>query len=84
MNLVSIEAPAARMASARKPFELFNTPLGIVSAGHRLQVVANQLIEAFAQSFGLLASASDELLVDGEGEIHVHIIRGHVLCVNDW
>ena len=70
MNLISIEAPAARMASSRKSFELLNAAFGIVSTRHRLQVVANELIEALPESLGLLSGTSNELLVDRESYIH--------------
>jgi hypothetical protein len=82
MNLVSVEAPAARVALARKPLELLDTSFGIVAARQRLQIVPNQLIEALAEDFRLPSGTSYELLVDGEGDIHLHSIRGHWLCVN--
>ena len=64
MNLVSVETPTARMATARETVKLLNAPLGIVSAGNVLQVVADQLIETLAESLRLLSSASDKLLIN--------------------
>jgi len=81
MNLVSIEPPAARVALTRELLKLLNAALGIVSASDRLQVIADQLIETLAESFGFLSRASYELLIDREGDIHEHSICGHVLCV---
>ena len=68
MNLVPIEPPAARVALTRELLKLFNAALGIVSAGYRLQVIANQLIETLAESLGFLSRASYELLIDREGD----------------
>ncbi len=82
MNLVSIEAPTAGVALAGKPFEFLDAALGIVSASNRLQVVADQLIEALAESFGFLSGASYKLIIDGKGDVHLHSICGHWLCVN--
>lgn len=82
MNLIPIEAPAARITSARELPELFNAALSIVSTRNRLQVVSDQLIETFAQGFRLPSSTSYELFIYGESYIHGHSIRGHVLCVN--
>jgi len=47
-----------------------------------LQIIANQLIQALAEGFGLRPGARNRLLVDGEGQIHIHIIRVHVIGVN--
>ncbi len=82
MNLVAIEAPAAGVALSGEALELLNAPLGVVSASYGLQVVADHLVEALAQSFRLLAGSGDQLLVDGEGDVHSHSIRVHMLCVN--
>jgi len=46
---------AAGMALAPQTLELINTALGVVSAGHRLQIVADQLIGALPQRFSLLS-----------------------------
>jgi hypothetical protein len=82
MNLIPIEAPAARITSARELPEFFNAALSIVSTRNRLQVVADQLIETLTQGFRLPSSTGYELLIYGESYIHVHSICGHVLCVN--
>jgi len=71
MNLVSIEPPAARVALTRELLKLLNAALGIVSAGYRLQIIADQLIETLAESLGFLSRASYELLVDREGDVHL-------------
>src|SRR5437660_10030859 len=82
MNLVTLEAPAARVSLTGEALELLDATLRVVSASHGLQVVADHLVEALAQSFRLLAGSGDQLLVDGEGDVHGHSIRGHILCVN--
>jgi hypothetical protein len=48
MNFVSIEAPAARVASARELLELLDASFGVVPTSQLLQVVADQLIETLA------------------------------------
>ena len=70
MDLVAIEAPAARVTSARKMLEFFDTSLGMVSTGQLLQVVANQLVQAFPQRLRLFSSAGDNLLIDRQRNIH--------------
>jgi len=82
MNLVAIEAPATRVSLPGEALELLDATLRVVSASHGLQVVADHLVEALAQSFRLLAGSGDQLLVDGESDVHGHSIRGHILCVN--
>jgi hypothetical protein len=64
MNLVSIEAPAARVAMAREALEFLDASLRIVAASQLLQIVADQLIETLAESVRLLSSPSDKLLID--------------------
>ena len=64
VNLVAAESPAMRMALTGKPPELFDVLLGIVFASDGLEVVADHLIETLAESFGLLAGASDELVFE--------------------
>jgi hypothetical protein len=64
MDLVSIEAPAARMALAGQPLKLFDTALGIVSADERLQIIPDQLIQTLAEGFRFLSGAGYELLID--------------------
>jgi len=65
MNLVAIEAPAARVAATREALELLDAPLRIVTARQPLQVVANKLIEALAERVRLLSGANYKLLIDG-------------------
>jgi|CZKJ01.1.fsa_nt_gi hypothetical protein len=84
MNFVSVEAPAAGVAFAGEALELIDAALGVVSAGDGLQVVADQLVEALAKSFGFLAGAGDELVVEGQGDVHflgldtVYVDTGYV------
>src|SRR5438552_14678450 len=82
MNLVAIEAPATRVAPTREALELLDAPLRIVTARQSLQVVADKLIEALAEGVRLLSGASYKLLIDGQGNIHLHSICAHVPCVN--
>ena len=70
MNLVAVEAPAARVTLTREPLELLDAALGIVPASDGLQVVANHLIEALAKGLGLPSGTSDQLVFDREGDIH--------------
>jgi hypothetical protein len=42
MNLIPIEAPTQRMATARQTPKFFNTPLSIHPAGQLSQIVAEQ------------------------------------------
>jgi hypothetical protein len=60
MDLVSIEAPAARVTRPRKPPEFLNTLFGI-GASSRL----NRLIEALAQCFRPPADTPNQLPNDG-------------------
>jgi len=80
MNLVAIEAPAAGVATTREALELLDAPLRIVTARQSLQVVADKLIEALAEGVRLLSGASYKLLIDGQGNIHLHSICAHVPC----
>src|ERR1700758_5029392 len=82
MNLIAIEAPATRVSLSGEALELLDAALRVVSASHGLQIVADHLVEALAQSFRLLAGSGDQLLVDGEGDVHTHSICVHILCVN--
>src|SRR5258706_11030731 len=81
MDLVPFKTPATRVALPRKAPEFVNTPLRIVAARQLLQVVANQLIQAFPERLRPLAGPRSELFIDREGDIHLHSIRAHVLCV---
>jgi len=80
MNLVAVKAPAARVTFPGKPPELLDALFGVIAARQLLQVIADQLIEAFAESVCLLASAGNDLIIDGQGNIHSHSIRAHVIC----
>ena len=65
MNFISVEAPAARVATTGESVELLDTSLRIVAAGQLLQIVADQLVEALAQGIGLLPGPGDKLFIDG-------------------
>lgn len=78
MNLISIETPTARVATTGKTPELLDTAVGIVAARKLLQVVADQLIQAFAERVGFLPRAGDKLRIDGQGDIDDHSICAHV------
>jgi hypothetical protein len=81
MNLVPVETPGAGVALTRETLEFFNAALGIVAAGQFLQVVANQLIEARAESNRFLSGAVDQLFINPQGNNHQNSICAHVLCV---
>ena len=57
MDLISIEAPSARVSLPGELSEFLKALFGIVAASQLLQVVANQLIETLPQSLRALASA---------------------------
>jgi hypothetical protein len=78
MNFVAIEAPATGIAFAGEAIELLDAAFGVVSAGEGLEIVADELVEALAESFGLLAGASDELFVDREGDVYVSDITQYM------
>jgi len=80
MNLVAVKAPAARVTFPGKPPELLDALFGVIAARQLLQVIADQLIEAFAESVRLLASAGNNLIIDGQSNIHSHSISAHVIC----
>jgi hypothetical protein len=40
------------------------------------------LIKTLAERLGFLSGANDKLLVDGKGDVHMHSISGHGICVN--
>src|SRR4029077_396127 len=86
MNLVPVELPAAGVALTGKALELFDATLGVVSAGDGLQVVADELVQAFAKRLRFFARAGNELVIERESDIHFcrsrHSICGHGLCVN--
>jgi len=82
MSLVAIETPTVRVASARQALKFLDPALGIVTASQLLQVVSDELVEALAESVGLLPGARDKLLVDGQGDIHEHSICAQVFRVN--
>ena len=52
---MSVEPPAPRVALAGESLEFLDTLFRIVGTGQLLQIVADQLIEAFAKGFGLFS-----------------------------
>ncbi len=82
MDFVAIEPPAAGVALAGKAAKFGDALVGIVATRELLQVVADELVEAFAEGVGALAGAVDQLLIDSQSQVHEHIVRVHVLCVN--
>jgi hypothetical protein len=78
VNLITVEAPAARVALTRKLLEFLDAALGIVPASDCLQVVADELVQALSERFSLFTSAGDELVDDRKA--HSHSISGHGLC----
>ena len=81
MNLVSIEAPALRVALTRNPLEFFDAALRIAAASQRLQVVADQLIQTLPEGLRRLSGAGDKLLVDRKGDVHTtQYTWTHVMC----
>ncbi|HEV2471012.1 MAG TPA: hypothetical protein VGS78_17610 [Candidatus Sulfotelmatobacter sp.] len=70
MDLVSIEAPPDGVAPTGESLELGNTALDVVAARNRLQIIANQLVQAFAHRVGTLSGLRQELLVNRKREVH--------------
>ena len=77
VNLIAVEAPSAGMSLAGELLEFRDAALGIVPTSDCLQVVADELVQALAERFGLFTSAGDELV---DRKAHSHSISGHGLC----
>ena len=58
------------MSVAGEATEFIDTLLGVVASSQGLQVIADQLVETLAEGVGSFASLGDELLIDGESEVH--------------
>ena len=82
MKFATIEAPALRVPALGEQPELLNASFRVV-VGQHLEVIADYLIETLAQGLRTQSGASNDLLVHGEGDVHLHSIRAHVLCVKD-
>src|SRR5208283_2788549 len=82
MSLVAIETVAVRVACARQALKLRDAALSVVASSQLLQVLADYLVEALAESLRPLSGALDGLLVHGKSNIHEHSIRAHIYCVN--
>jgi hypothetical protein len=80
MDLISIEAPAARVAAAGEALEFLDASLGIVASSKGLEVVADQLVEALSQRTGRPPGSSNCLFVDRKGDIHGHSICAQGCC----
>ena len=52
------------------------------NVGKPLAATKSEEIPPIADCFRFFAGAGNELFVDGESHVHLHSIRGHVLCVN--
>jgi hypothetical protein len=76
MERVPIEPPVAGVAAffSRELPEFGDLPLGVVAAREPLEILPNELIEGLAHRLGLPAGAPDEPLVDGQGDLHAHMI----------
>jgi hypothetical protein len=70
MNFISIKFPPVGVSAARQALKLLNAALSIVSPSQLLQVIADQLVETFAQRLGALSGSLDGLLIYGESYIH--------------
>src|ERR1700730_5933748 len=81
MDLVSIEAPAARAAAAGEALEFLDASLGIVASSKGLEVVADQLVETLSQRTGRPPGSSNCLFVDRKGDVHGHSICAQGCCV---
>ena len=81
MDFIAIEAPASRVSAPGESLELLDAALGIAIC-KSLQIIPDELVEALAKGFRTLACSSDNVLVDGQSDVHVHSIRAHILCVN--
>src|ERR1039458_3103299 len=82
VQLVPIPLPAIGVTLAHAPLELLQVAFQLsVIPRKMLQVLANLLIDRLAGSAELFPGALDQLLVNGERDIHEHSICAHVLCV---
>jgi len=82
MDLISIEAPAARVAAPGEALEFLDASLGIVPSSESLEVVADQLVETLSQRTGRPPGSSNCLFVDRKGDVHEHSICAQGCCVN--
>lgn len=55
MNLISVKAPATRVPLAGQPPDFVDALLWIVAASQTLQIIADQLIQAFPKSLRFFA-----------------------------
>ena len=81
MGFVPVEVPALRTTLSGKARELGDTLFGSVALNQLFKVVANQLVQAFAERFGFASSALNQAIINGKSDIHEHIVRVHILCV---
>lgn len=79
MNFVSIEAPAARVATAGELPELLDTSLQIVAARQLLQVVADQLIQALAYGVRFLSARATSVVIFEFNRVMAKILGTHSL-----
>lgn len=83
-----IEFPAAGMAfcQTREPSEFLGVANQIAFSGELFKILTHELVDARAERFGPPSGALDDLVIDGEGQVHKLIIRAHVIRVHrlDW
>src|SRR5688572_11750908 len=76
MRRIPVEFPPTRVALGlpREPFE-FRHPAGrVIARGQALQLFPDVLVEALSLGLRDLTGALHQLLVDGQSDIHIHII----------
>ena len=65
MNFIAVEAPAFGVAKPGKAAEFFDAAFGIVATRQLLQVVSDQLIQAFSEGVRLFSCARYHVLING-------------------
>jgi hypothetical protein len=80
----AIEFPTAGVASgiARQLSQFSHKRITIRFAGELLQVFAHKLIHTLAHGFSAAPSLLDNFVINRQGQVHLEIIRAHVLRVN--
>lgn len=79
MDFVAIEFPALRVAigDLGQAQKLIRVGLAIRASGQILEILTNELIDAGPQSLRATAGFGDDLIIDGQCEVHVHRLRVH-------
>lgn len=81
MSLVPVETPALGMALAGKARKFRDALFRSIALNQLFEIVPQKLIQTLAQGFGFAASALDQTIIYRKRDIHIHIIRVHMLCV---